>query len=54
MVDTCGETIDLLWKAAFLGAVSFVAYNWAIKEGVISGNYASRGAKYLKGRMMRS
>jgi hypothetical protein len=50
---TCGETVDVLWKAAFLGAVGYVAYNWMIKEGVTQGKWASRGAKYLKGRFTR-
>jgi hypothetical protein len=53
MAATCGETIDVLWKASFIGIVGFMVYKWAIKEGITSGNYASRGAKYLKGRMIR-
>ena len=37
MVQTCGETIDILWKAAFLGIVGFAAYNWMVKEGITQG-----------------
>jgi hypothetical protein len=47
MAFTCGETIDVLWKSALVGVVGFMAYKWAVKEGVISGNWAARGSKYV-------
>jgi hypothetical protein len=46
----CSESMNLLWKSAFVGVVGFFVYRWAIKEGITSGAWGSRGAKYIAGR----
>jgi hypothetical protein len=51
MAQDCPEVVDVLWKATLIGVAGFFVYRWAIKTGVTQGEFGSRGAKYLAGRV---
>jgi hypothetical protein len=52
-VAACPESavLDVMFKSAVAGAALWLAYSWAVNEGVIGAGFGSRAARHVAGRV---